>query len=101
MPKVLVVAQCKDLVKWEQGFRTHADLFRSMTVTKPMSFGTSEGNHIAVCAEPSDVAAYMKVLDSPATAEAMAFDGILRDTVKVFVLDKELQVQPLTAAHAK
>ncbi len=92
MPKVLVVAKCKDAVKWEQGFRTHADLFRSMTVTKPVSFGTSEGNHVATCFEPSDLAAYMKMMGSPATAEAMDSDGILRDTVKVFVLDKELKV---------
>jgi hypothetical protein len=92
VPKVLVVAQCEDSVKWEQGFRTHADLFRSMTINTSMTYGISEGNHIAVCGEPSDLAAYMKVLESPATAAAMAFDGVLRDTVKVFVLDKELEV---------
>jgi hypothetical protein len=34
----------------------------------------------------------MKMLDSPAMAEAMAFDGVKRETVKVFVLDKELKV---------
>ena len=34
---------------------------------------------------------FMKVLDSPATAEAMAFDGVKRETVKVFVLDKEFK----------
>lgn len=55
MPKVLVVAQCQDPVKWEQGFRTHADLFRSMT-TKSVAYGISEGNHIAVHSEPSDIA---------------------------------------------
>ena len=64
----------------------------NVTITKFMTYGISEGNHIAVCGEPSDLAAYMKVLESPATAEAMAFDGVLRDTVKVFVLDKELEV---------
>ena len=57
MPKVLVVAQCEDPVKWEQGFRTHADLLRSMTI-ESMTYGISEGNHIAVCGEPSDLAAY-------------------------------------------
>jgi hypothetical protein len=41
----------------------------------------------------------MKVLESPETAAAMATDGVLRDTVKVFVLDKELQVQAVTAAQ--
>jgi hypothetical protein len=64
-----------------------------MTITKSITYGISEGNRIAVCGEPSDLAAYMKVLESPATAEAMAFDGVLRDTVKVFVLDKEIEVQ--------
>jgi hypothetical protein len=99
MPKVLVVAKCKNLVKWEQGFRTHAELFRSMGVTKPISYGTSGGNFIAVCSETNDVAVFMKVLEASERAAAMADDGILRDTVKVFVLDKELQVQPSTTAQ--
>ncbi len=34
----------------------------------------------------------MKGMDSPATAEAMASDGVKRETVKVFVLDKEFKV---------
>jgi hypothetical protein len=34
----------------------------------------------------------MKILDSPATVEAMTFDGVRQETVKVFVLDKELTV---------
>jgi hypothetical protein len=92
VPKVLVVAQCEDPVKWEKGFRTHAGLFRSMTIAKPISYGIGEGNHIAVCGEASDLAAYLKAMESPAIAEAMASDGVLRQTVKVFVLDKELEV---------
>jgi hypothetical protein len=31
-------------------------------------------------------------MNSPETAEAMAFDGVKRDTVQIFVLDKELQI---------
>ena len=92
MPKVVVVAQVEDSVKWEEGFRTHGDLFRSQTITKPINFGTIQGNQIAVCVEPDDLAVFMKGMDSPATAEAMAFDGIRRETVKVFVLDKEFKV---------
>ena len=92
MAKVVVTAQCKDPVKWEQGFRTHGDLFRSQTVTRPISYGIGEGNQVAVCLEPDDLAACMKVLNSPATADAMDVDGILRDTVKIFVLDHELKV---------
>jgi hypothetical protein len=90
MAKLIVVAQCKDPVKWEQGFRSHGDLFRSMTA-KSMDYAIA-GNQVAVCCEPTDLAACMKVMASPATAEAMDSDGVLRDTVKVFVLDKELKV---------
>jgi hypothetical protein len=92
MPKVVVTAQVEDPVKWEKNFRTHGDLFRTQTVTKPVSFATIEGNHVAVCLEPDDLETCMKILDSPATAEAMTFDGVKRETVKVFVLDKELKV---------
>jgi hypothetical protein len=92
MPKVVVTAQVENPAKWEEGFRTHGDLFRSQTVTEPIRFGILEGNQVAVCFEPRDLDTYMKLLDSPATAEAMAFDGIKRETVKVFVLDKEFKV---------
>lgn len=92
MPKVVVTAQVEDPVRWEKGFRTHGDLFRSQTVTKPITFATIEGNQVAVCMEPDDLNAFMKGMDSPATAEAMAFDGVKRETVKVFVLDKELRI---------
>jgi hypothetical protein len=92
VPKVVVVAQVKDRVKWEEGFRTHGDLFRTQTVTRPVTFGIAEGDHVAVCLEPDDLATCLNILNSPATAEAMDFDGVLRDTVKMFVLDKELKV---------
>jgi len=89
--KLIVVAQCKDPANWEQRFRTHTDLFKSQTVNKPVSYGM-EGNQVAVCLEPDDFDACMRVMNSPATAEAMDFDGVLRDTVKMFVLDHELRV---------
>ena len=31
MPKVILTAQVQDPVKWEAGFRTHGDLFRTYT----------------------------------------------------------------------
>ena len=80
-----------DFAKWEKGFRTHGDLFRKMGVSR-MEYGTSGGNQMAVCGETNDLDAYMKVLQSPATAEAMAFDGVKRETVKTYVLDKDLKV---------
>jgi hypothetical protein len=92
MPKVVVTAQVEDLEKWEQRFRTHGDLFRSQTVTKPITLATIEDNQVAVCFEPEDLDAFTKILHSSATEKAMAFDGVKRETVKVFVLDKEFVV---------
>ena len=91
MPRVLITAQVDDLDKWEKGFRTHGDLFKQMGVSS-MEFGTTEGNRVAVCGETTNLDAYMKVFTSPATAEAMAFDGVKRETVEVFVLDKEVRI---------
>jgi hypothetical protein len=92
MARVVITAQVEDAVKWEKSFRTHGDLFRSQTVTKPINFATIEGNMVAVCAEPDNLDTFMKILNSSATADAMATDGVKRETVKVFVLDKEFKV---------
>ena len=91
MPKLLSVAEVDDLEKWEQGFRMHGDLFRSMAATS-VNFATSEGNQVAVCVDTTDLDTCMKVYNSPATADAMKSDGVKRETVKVFVLDKELKL---------
>jgi hypothetical protein len=91
MPRVLITAEVDDLDKWEKGFRTHGDLFKQMGVSS-MEFGTSEGNRVAVCSETTSLDAYMKVFNSPATAAAMAVDGVKRETVKMFILDKEVKV---------
>lgn len=88
MPRVVVVAGVEDLAKWEEGFRTHGDLFKNQTVTS-CQYSMNEGNEVAVLFEIDDLDTYMKVLESAATAEAMAFDGIDRETVKIFVLDKQ------------
>lgn len=92
MAKVLVVAKCEDPAKWAAGFRTHADLFRTAYGSNAVSYGTAQDNYVAGCFETHDLAKTRSAIASPETAKAMEFDGILRDTVKVFVLDKELEV---------
>ena len=89
MPTVIVTADVEDAAKLEKGFRTHGELFRSGTVNKPINFTVTEQNQAVVVFEPDDLEKYMQVFDSPATADAMEFDGVKRETVKVFVLDKE------------
>ena len=89
MPKVIATAQVKDAAKWEEGFRTHGDLFTSQTIKKPIHYNVSKQNKIIICFEPEDVDTFLEVLDSRRTEKAMEFDGVKRETVKVVVLDKE------------
>ncbi len=90
MAKVIITAQVEDSAKWEEGFRTHGELLRSMTSTVTY-FTISKDNELTLYAEPIDVDKFLVVMDSPATEEAMAYDGVKRDTVKVSVLDKEFR----------
>src|SRR4026208_527890 len=89
MPRVVVTAEVENLEKWEKSFRTHGDLFRQMGVSR-MEFATGPGKRVAVCGDTANLDAYMKIFNSPATAEAMASDGVKRETVETFVLDKEV-----------
>ncbi len=93
MGKLIVTAQVQDAVKWEANFRTHGEMFkREYALTQPVSYGVSEGNICTVCFEVEDVAAALKAMASPATAEAMAQDGVIRETAKFYVLEKEFKV---------
>lgn len=89
MAKVIVTAQVDDLDKWERGFRTHGEMFRGQGVASPVLIGTSGDNEVAVFEEVDDVDSLMANLTSPETIEAMANDGVRRDTVKLFILDRD------------
>ena len=90
MHNIIVIGQVEDLRKWEDGFRTHGELFKSQTVVSPVNFATPEGgDEVAILFRVTDLETYMKIFESEATAEAMAHDGVKRETVRVFVLDKE------------
>ena len=90
MARVIFTAQVEDSAKWEKGYRTHGELLKSMTMAMAY-FTTTQDNEVAIYVEPEDLAKFFEVLKSPATAEAMAFDGVKRETVKVYVLDKEFR----------
>ncbi len=93
MTTIVVIAKCKDQAKWEAGFRTHGDLFRTAYgVSTPVNYGMGEDDYVGACFETSDLAKAMSAISSPETAAAMESDGLFRDTVKVFVFDKELAV---------
>ncbi len=77
MAKIIFTSQVEDSAKWAEGFLTHGDLFREMTITAIEYTATNE-NEIAIYFEVDDPEKYFEIMDSPATAEAMAFDGVKR-----------------------
>lgn len=86
--RVVVIARVADTTQWEQGFRTHGDLLSSMSMSESHYAMNDDSNRIAVYSEPESLDEFMTVMESQATADAMEFDGIDRDTVEVFVFDK-------------
>ncbi len=89
MPTVVVTGSFEDSVRWEEGFRTHGDLFQAQGVNSPIQFATADGNRVAVIFEVNDLDKYFEIFESAATSEAMAQDGFKRETAEVFILDKE------------
>ena len=87
MAKVLMTAQVQDGARWEASFRTHGDIFKTYGLRGPVEF-TVSGNEVALCLEPADVKALLQTINEPQTVEAMKADGVKRETVKVYVLEK-------------
>ncbi len=52
MPRVIATTQVEDAAKFEEGFRTHGELFKSMTINKPIHFTVTEKNEIVGLFEP-------------------------------------------------
>ena len=91
MSKAIITAQVENSANWENGFRSHAGLFNDYTATA-INFTATDANEVAILWEVATVDSFLELLDAPETAQAMAQDGVKRDTVKVYVLDKEFNL---------
>jgi hypothetical protein len=88
--KILITAQVKDVAAWEAAFRTHGELFKAQGAISPNLIGSTDDNYVAVMDQTNgDLDAYLATLNSQETKDAMANDGVIDGTVKVFVLDRE------------
>jgi hypothetical protein len=87
MPNVVLTAQIQDASKWEAAFRTHVDVLRTYTLQAPVQFAITD-DEIALYLQLNDLDAFKRAVESRATADAMAYDGVKRETVRMFVLDK-------------
>ena len=91
MSKAIVTAQVEDSANWENDFRSHVELFRDYTATA-VHFSTTDDNEVAILWEVANLDKFLEQMDSPETAEAMAQDGVNRDSVRVYVLDKAINL---------
>jgi len=90
MPKIVAAIQVEDLRKWEEGFRTHGELFRRQTINGRYDYTMIEdGNHVVLCADVDDLDTFFKVLESQDAEDAKDLDGVHRETIRFFVLDKQ------------
>ncbi len=90
MHTVIAIVEVESVEKFKEGFQTHGELFKSQTISSPIRFGAGkDGKEISIAFEVEDLDLYQKILESPETAEAMAQDGVNKETVKFFVLDQE------------
>jgi hypothetical protein len=88
MARLVAIAEVDDVARWEKGFRTRGELFKKLGVRSPVHFHTTERGEVVLLEEVDDVDGLLASLSSPEVVEAMEADGVRRDTVKVFVLDK-------------
>jgi len=91
MTKVVVRAGVEDIERWRNGFVTHSELFEKQGVTIAY-YGVGDGNKVVACFETADLDAFMEILESSDTAEAMSNDGIIDGTVEIFVMDSILEI---------
>ena len=88
MPRIILTARVEDSTKWKQGFQTHGDLFRKLGTTV-IHYTATDDNEVALYEEVEDVDAYFAAMQGASVQEAMASDGVIPESVKVFVLDSE------------
>ena len=91
MPRIVITAQVEDAKKWKKGFKTHKKLFKRYSATAVHYTATAD-NEIAIVWRVKSLQKFLDGMELPETAEAMAFDGVKRETVKHFVLDEKLGV---------
>ena len=92
MPTVIATGQCIDGARWEAGFRSHGELFLAQTVVSPIRYSVNDRNEFAIVFEVEDLESYQDILESELTAEAMALDGVIRETIRVFLADREFDL---------
>ncbi len=93
MYKLVALGEVEDIENWERGFRTHGELFRKQTIRSPIHFGVSvNSNEVAIIFELEDLDKYLEILKSKETEDAMKNDGFIKESIKIILIDKKLEI---------
>lgn len=93
MARMVMTGEVEDAMAWEARFRSHRDLFATIYGEMGMNaihFSTTDDNRFVIYSEPPDAEEFFRTLESEEIKAAMAEDGVKRETVQVYILDKEL-----------
>jgi hypothetical protein len=92
MTKIVAMIKVEDLDEWERGFLRHGDLFRSQTINGQYDYTMIEAdNRVVLCADVRDVDTFFKALETPAADAAKDLDGVFRESIHFFVLEKQFK----------
>ena len=89
MPRIVATIEVEDLAEWEKGFLTHGDLFRRQTIEGRYDYTMIEdGNRVVLCADVRDIDTFFEVLGTPDGEDAKDVDGVKRESIRFYVMDK-------------
>jgi len=92
MPRIVAVVEVDDLKTWEPAFRTHGELFRQQTIKGVYEYTMIEdGNRVVLSADVEDIETFFSVLETADAEDAKDVDGVKRESMQFFVLDKTFQ----------
>jgi hypothetical protein len=89
MTGIVTTAHVKDAATWEKKFQTHADLFKRNRISA-VHYTITGNNDIVMYSEADNIAAYRNFVQSPDVVRAMEEDGVDRNTLKFYELEKDL-----------
>lgn len=84
MPTVIVLHDVDDVDHWLSSPKRE-ELFGPRGITARTFRGEEGSNHVGLVADIPDMAVWQEILESEAGAEAMKFDGVRPETIKVLM----------------
>ena len=90
MPRVIFTAQVENSEKWEKGYRTHGELLKKYDHCRSPTLQRRKRMKLPSMRNPKIWTSSLRFLNLRLQQRLWLNDGVKRETVKVYVLDKEI-----------